>query len=403
MKPLRILAVGNMYPPHHQGGYELVWQSVMKLARDRGHEVRILVSNHRDPAIAAPDEPGVHRTLRWYWDWERHEFPTLPIRRRIALERANAAEFDRHLADFRPDVVTWWSMGHMSLSLIERARRERIPAVFSIHNDWLVYSRKADQWSRTWPRRNPLLRAAVERLLDVPTNIDIPAAGRMLFNSQFMLDSATRAGIETSNAGVIHPGIEAKFTQPLPVRPWRSRLLYVGRIDRQKGIDVAVDALAHLPPETQLTICGKGHSQFAEQLRAETVRDGIAERVVFEDFGTTDQVRDAYDDADVVLFPVRWEEPWGLVPLEAMGVARPVVSTARGGTGEFIEDGVNALVIAPDDPQALAAAVTRIASDEALRAQLIEGGRRTAARHTAAEFDRQTLAAIEQAAGRRAA
>ena len=89
-----------------------------------------------------------------------------------------------------------------------------------------------------------------------------------------------------------------------------------------------------------------------------------------------------------------------LVPLEAMGLGRPVVSTAEGGTAEFVRDGQNALVIRPDDSRGLAAAVRRLAADSDLRAALVEGGRQTAARHTAAEFDRLTLDAITAAATR---
>ena len=46
---------------------------------------------------------------------------------------------------------------------------------------------------------------------------------------------------------VIHPGIGERFLRPLAPEPWRWRMVYVGRIDRQKGIDTAVAALAHLP------------------------------------------------------------------------------------------------------------------------------------------------------------
>ena len=46
---MRVLAVGSLYPPHHLGGYELLWQSVVGFLRERGHEVRILASDFRRP------------------------------------------------------------------------------------------------------------------------------------------------------------------------------------------------------------------------------------------------------------------------------------------------------------------------------------------------------------------
>ena len=53
------------------------------------------------------------------------------------------------------------------------------------------------------------------------------------------------------------------------------------------------------------------------------------------------ELRDVYAAADVVVFPVQWNEPWGLVPLEAMSVGRPVVASGTGGSAEYLRDGEN--------------------------------------------------------------
>jgi hypothetical protein len=136
---LRILAVGNMYPPQHVGGYELVWQQAMCQARRAGHRVRILTTDHYEDRGRAEQDPDVYRTLRWYWDLSRYQYPRLNFLQRLALERHNSRQLRRHLAAFRPDVVAWWSMGCMSLSLIEQVRRKGVPAVFVVHDNWLVY------------------------------------------------------------------------------------------------------------------------------------------------------------------------------------------------------------------------------------------------------------------------
>src|SRR5436190_7887209 len=182
LSSVRILAVGNMYPPHHHGGYELVWQAAMREARAQGHEVRVLTSDHREPGSLGEDDPDVHRTLRMYWDWESYDFPRLGLRERVRIERGNAAELRRHLGDFRPDVVAWWSMSAMSLSMVERVRRAGIPAVLVVHDDWLVYGPRFDQWIRMWRGPRMLLAPAAERLLGIPTRVDLRTAGPMLFN-----------------------------------------------------------------------------------------------------------------------------------------------------------------------------------------------------------------------------
>ena len=103
-----------------------------------------------------------------------------------------------------------------------------------------------------------------------------------------------------------------------------------------------------------------------------------------------------YAAADVVVFPVRWAEPWGLVPLEAMAVGRPVVATCTGGSAEYLRDGENCLVVPAEDPDALARAVARLSSDAALRDRLRARGFETAARFTEASFH----ATLESAARR---
>ncbi len=395
---VRILAVGNMYPPHHAGGYEAMWQVAMEHARSLGHQVRVLVSDYRQPGAAVGEDPDVHRTLRWYWDLERYEFPRLSPRERRSLERHNAAELARHLRELQPDVVSWWSMGCMSLAMIEQVRRAGIPASLVVHDDWLVYGPRYDQWIRMWRGWRKAVAPAVARLSGIPTEVDLSAAGRFVFNSRYTLERAREAGIAPSSATVVYPGIDDRFLIESPPEPWRWRLACVGRIDRQKGVDVAIRALPRLPEAAALSIWGTGDDRYVEEMRRLAGELGVGDRVSFEGWADADRLVGIYADADAVLFPVRWEEPFGLVPLEAMGIGRPVVSTARGGTAEFVRDGDNALVFAVDDDEALADAVLRLGEDARLRERLREGGRQTAARFTLAQFAERTVQEILRAA-----
>ena len=396
---LRILAVGNMYPPQHAGGYELAWQQAMRHAQSLGHRVRVLTTDYRGDAGRDEQDPDVHRTLRWYWDLERYEFPRLNLIQRGLLERHNASELRRHLKQFAPDIVAWWSMGCMSLSLIEQVRRRDIPAVFVVHDDWLVYGWDHDVWIRTWSgRRRARLAPIAGAVCGVPARVEVERAGSFVFNSQYTLERAREAGVRSPTMTVVHPGIDPRFLEPAPAEPWRWRLAYVGRIDRLKGIDTAVAALAHLPSTATLTVWGSGDERYIAEMRALAARLGARDRVRFCGFAGAEQLWSAYAEADAVVFPVRWNEPFGLVPLEAMGVGRPLVTTARGGTAEFVRDGDNALVFSADDARALAQLVERLAIDEELRARLAEGGRRTAAHYTVARFAECTVREIVRAA-----
>ncbi|MGH2728564.1 MAG: glycosyltransferase, partial [Actinomycetota bacterium] len=114
----RILVLTNMYPPHHLGGYELSCWDVMQRLRARGHEVTVLTTRMRVPGVVDPSEPaeGVRRDLFFYWDDHRIVKPAL--RDRVRLERENQAALRSALEASRPEVVSAWNMGAMSLGLL---------------------------------------------------------------------------------------------------------------------------------------------------------------------------------------------------------------------------------------------------------------------------------------------
>jgi glycogen synthase len=384
-----------MYPPHHFGGYELVWQSSMRHLERQGHDVRVLTTDLRTDSDH-PDDQYVRRELRWYW--REHAFPRLSRMERVRLERWNARVLERELHDFRPDVVSWWSMGGMSLSLLERVRRRGIPAVAFVHDDWLEYGPKVDGWLRPLGVRPRWAASLAERLVGVPGRVDFAGAARYLFVSETTRRRALDTGLSPVSSGVAHSGIEAAFLDPAPEREWSWSLLYVGRLDPRKGVDTAVEALAQLPAEASLTLVGGWDEREEGRLSGLAAELGVADRLHLAGQRTRAEVHAAYADADAVVFPVRWEEPWGLVPLEAMGRGRPVLATGRGGSGEYLRDGVNCVLFEAGDPAGLRAAVTRVAGDPGLRQVLRDGGLETASRHTEDGFNERVLAELEQAA-----
>jgi glycosyltransferase involved in cell wall biosynthesis len=392
---MRILAVGNMYPPHHLGGYELVWQSAVRSLRADGHTVRVLTTDFRTET-AEPDDPEVHRELRWYW--RDHDWPRIGWRGRIALERQNGAILERHLAVWRPEVVSWWSMGGMSLSLIERVRRAAIPAAAFIHDDWLLYAPRVDRWVGPL-RRHPVLATVCERLTGLPGSVDLDGAARYLLVSETVRSRARAAGYALAHSSVARSGIDPLYLDPRPPRPWSWRLLYVGRIDQRKGVGDAVAALSRLPAEATLTLAGSGDRREIARVRDTASRFGVADRVRELGMCSPTRLKELYACADAVVFPVRWEEPWGLVPLEAMGIGRPVIATGRGGSSEYLREGENCLLVAAEQPRAIAEAARRLAEDSELRDRLRAGGLETARRYTSVAFNEAVLRALLEAAG----
>jgi glycosyltransferase involved in cell wall biosynthesis len=367
-----------MYPPHSLGGYEEVWRSATVHLREQGHEVRVLTTDFRREDVAGPEDADVHRELRWYW--REHEFPKLGWGEQIALERHNRQALERHLGDLAPDVIAWWAMGGMSLSLLDRPD---VPAAAFVHDDWLVYGPLVDRRTRR--------RARLGRRFRPREDV------AWTFNSERTRRVAQEAHPGLRPTAVISPGVDPGMFAPAEPGSWSWRLLCAGRIDERKGIRTAIRALAGLPEAATLTVFGSGDEREVTRLRS-LVRDlGLDSRVHFES-GARSAMPSAYAAADCVLFPVEWDEPWGLVPLEAMAVGRPVVATGRGGSAEYLRDGENCLLFTAGDPSSLEAAVRRLAEDEALRAHLRTNGHRTAAAYSEESFNRAVETALRASA-----
>ena len=399
---MRILTVGNMYPPHHLGGYELIWQEAVRRLRANGHEVTVLTSDLRRGDRPEEDE-GVRRELRLYW--HEHEWPRFGVRQRLALERHNAEAFDRLVAAERPGAVMWAPMGGVSLSLLGRAHRSGLAGGAMVCDEWLLYGPRRDAWLNGFRGSRRIAAPLAERVTGIPARLSLAGIGRALCMSETLRRRAAEAYPRLPTE-VAYLGADREAFRAAPAKAWGWRLAYVGRIDRRKGVDLAVRVLARLPREATLAIVGAGDAEYLAELRALTAELGLDRRVRFAE-APRDALAEEYAAADAVLFPVRWLEPWGLVPLEAMAVGTPVVASGLGGSGEYLRDGHNCLLFDVEaGAGALADAVLRLAGDDALRKRLREGGVATsqgideASWYEAVERLLETSVSRTQAAGR---
>lgn len=149
------------------------------------------------------------------------------------------------------------------------------------------------------------------------------------------------------------------------------RALALGRLHPNKAFDVLLDALA-LAPGIDLWIGGDGDGLGA--LQAQAGRLGLDGRVRF--LGWQDDVWPLLDTADFLVCPSRLE-PLGNVVIEAWAAGVPVVATDSDGPKALISNDANGLLVPVDDPPALAAAMTRLAGDAALRGRFAAAGRKS--------------------------
>lgn len=398
---MKILVITNLYPPHALGGYELSCRDTVAQWIETGHEVEVLTttSTFHDRA-ADPAEPHVHRRLEWYW--VDHRLIRPQPRSRLRMERHNQQALRERLDSFAPDVVSLWAMGGMSMGLITTCVDRVVPVVAVIEDDWLVYAPKIDAWLSAWQRRPRAWARLASRITRLPATM--PSLGErssVAFASHYLAEKAqAEALVRYGDSRVVPLGINATdFPARRPGdRPWSGRLLAVGRVEPRKGFDIAVRALPDLPGVT-LQIVGGGDDRHRKDLQSLTAELGVTDRVEFTGGLTRSQVAEAYATADAFLFLSRWDEPFGLVPLEAMSQATPVIATRRGGSAEFLTHNLNCVEVPSDDPGAVVEAVKVLAADGALRSRLVNGGLTTVASYRVDRFADQLEVLHHEVAG----
>jgi L-malate glycosyltransferase len=148
-------------------------------------------------------------------------------------------------------------------------------------------------------------------------------------------------------------------------------VLSVGTFEEKKGHDILVRAferLAFRHPGLHLAVVGRSGPALPP-LREYRSRSGLSDRVHFFEDVPYERIGVFYDNATVVAFPSR-REPLGIAGLEAGVFGKPLVASRVGGIPEYVHDGVNGILVTPEDVPALAEAIGRLLEDPALGAEL---------------------------------
>lgn len=179
--------------------------------------------------------------------------------------------------------------------------------------------------------------------------------------------SANVAGLPQNILHLVRNGIASRSPNPASMNiPWvtgKLRLLFVGRFDKQKGLDVFLDALVLLGDRAQGAVAGGA-----------VLKDGgdteLPSNVIALGWLSTDKLEAALQSTHALVVPSRWEG-FGLIAAEAMRAGKAVLASKVGGLPEVVEDGVTGVLFTPGSPDALAQAVCAVGS-----ATLVEMGSR---------------------------
>ncbi|PJE24078.1 MAG: glycogen synthase [Mycobacterium sp.] len=381
---MKILMISWEYPPVVIGGLGRHVHHLSTALAEAGHEVVVL---SRRPTGT---DPSTHPTSD-----EVHD-----------CVRVIAAAQDPHEFTFGTDMMAWTlAMGHAMIRAglsITGGRRPWRPDVVHAH-DWLV-AHPALALAEFYDvpivstihateagRHSGWVSGAISRQVHAVESWLVRESDSLITCSASMREEITELfGPGLSETTVIRNGIDAArwpFADRRP-RTGPAELLYVGRLEYEKGVHDAIAALPRIRrahPGTTLTVAGDGTQQdwLVEQARKHKVRKATR----FVGHLHHDELLAALHRADAAVLPSHYE-PFGLAALEAAAAGIPLVTSNTGGLGEAVINGVTGMSFAPRDVAGLAAAANSALADPAAAQRRA----RAARERLTSDFDWQTVA-----------
>jgi glycosyltransferase involved in cell wall biosynthesis/GT2 family glycosyltransferase len=245
------------------------------------------------------------------------------------------------------------------------AMERRVPMVVRLHSPMFKVMD-----TQAWPATPDLqLCSDVEGLL-IRHADGISGSTRALLS---MVDQ--RFALPRGRTALIPLGLDVPGAHPVPPSEVGRRVLFAGRLERRKGIDILLDAIPavlHAIPDTYFDIVGRDTGEGAGPCWEQTWRERYPwarDRVEFHGEVSQEDLGRHYAQCDLMVAPSRFES-FGLVFVEAMAFGKPVIGTLSGGVPEVVADGETGLLVPPDDAGALSAAIIRMLSDKELRARM---------------------------------
>lgn len=341
---MRIALATSSYAPY-VGGVEEHVRNLARVLRDRGHDV-VVWTIDREGDYGQRMVDGIE-----VWDLAA-PLPARSFRAMLSfagrLPRA-ALRWRRAFRAHRPDVIHVQCFGPNGTYARILAARTRTPLVVSAHGETLADDTGLFTESRF--AANSLRRGLAQ-------------AAAVTGCSQVTIDDlVTRFGLRAGRGVVVFNGID--LDERAGERPAGAEGRYiaaVGRVQSMKGFDLLIRAFARaqLPDDVRLVIGGGGPE--IESLRSLSEELGVSGRVFLPGWLDRPSVVALRQDASIGVVPSRFE-PFGIAALEVWRAGTPLIATNRGGPPEFVHDGVDGLLIDPEDVQRLAASLGELLSD----------------------------------------
>lgn len=340
------------------GGIENYVRQLAEYMQQQGHQVEVLVTNT-------------------HWRGIRQLVAGVPVTKTGRLINLASAPvsltlfselYGRLLSPHRrPDIIHLqfpypigelaWLSSRLGLPL----GLSRPKTVLTYHSDIVRQRRLLQVYS-------PFLRQVLQH-----TDVVLPTSPNYIASSAWLKPVQAKCvavplGVDYTRFATPQPAqvaaLKAKYGQATPL------ILFAGRLRYYKGVQYLLQAMPHLETAARLLIVGVGPME--AEWKAETLRLGLQDKVVFVGEISDEDLPAYYQAADVFVLPAcERSEAFGVVQLEAMAAGCPVVSTELGtGTSYVNQNEKTGLVVAAADSRALAVALNRLLIDESLRLKM---------------------------------
>ena len=364
-RPLRICFLSQEYPPHRCGGIGNWTHELAVGLAAAGHEISVVTKGADHPTVDFEDGVWVHRVVP-HWQPER-QLPPLPDLPQVIKDYAYTVYDEVMRIHVRRglDVVSspiWDVEGAACIA------DGSIPTVLSLHSTFKLVLPSKPEWLN-----NPEYKAAHVDKIIAGEAWALQHAHRVLANSTAIvrdIEQAYGLQLAPSRYRVVPHGIHpvAAGGGRRPSAPGVVRLLFVGRFELRKGVDLLLQVLPQLlaaHPLLEVTLAGdhaiafEGGSSLRERFAARHAGAPWLPRVAFPGVVSDEALQALYRDCDLFVGPSRYES-FGLVFLEAMRHGKACVGARVGGIQEVIDEGETGLLFAPGDSQDLLAQLQRL-------------------------------------------
>lgn len=357
---MNIAIFASAFYPHFGGVEEACRHLALEYGR-RGHQAHVITTRHPSDLPAQETTQGVDV---WRFSFEMPRAKPAGLARFAAAfpaERRAVADLLRSLGT---DIVHVQCVGPNGFYALWAAQDAKMPLVVTTQGERTMDAGQLYQKSlaANWTLKRLLRRA------DYVTAC----------SQQTLDDAKAFAGPKVAESRTVYNGIDlSEFDADMtPYAPPRPYILGIGRVVPQKGFDILIDAYARLvyrlPDAPDLIIAGDGPER--ERLKAQAEALGLSGRVHLIGRADRPQAVRLFHGCECFVLPSR-QEPQGIVSLEAMACAKPIVAARVGGVPEIVLDGETGLLFPGGDAVTLANTLEAMLADRGRAARMGRAGR----------------------------